>query len=41
MLIKKMPKDKVLLETDGPFTNQKNTPYYPWDAEKYCIPVIA
>lgn len=32
-LIKKMPKDKVLTETDGPFAkNKTNQPLKPWDS---------
>jgi len=40
-LLRLMPKDKVLLETDGPFTVLNGEPYLPWDAEKYCVPIIA
>jgi len=40
-LLRLMPKDKILLETDGPFTTLKGEPYHPWDAEKYCVPIIA
>lgn len=36
-----MPRDRVLLETDGPFTMLDGVPYQPWDAEHYCIPIIA
>lgn len=40
-LLRLMPKDKILLETDGPFTTFKGEPYHPCDAEKYCVPIIA
>lgn len=32
-LIKVMPKDRVLTETDGPFVTVEDEPAYPWDAE--------
>lgn len=40
-LLKLMPRDRILLETDGPFTSLKGVPYKPWDSEIYCIPIIA
>lgn len=41
LLLKSMPKDRVLLETDGPFTQQGGQPYMPWDAERICPEIIA
>jgi len=40
-LIKIMPKNRILLETDGPFTQFKNIPYMPWDAEEHCVPKLS
>jgi len=40
-LLRLMPKDRVLLETDGPFTMLGGVPYQPWDAEHHCIPIIS
>jgi TatD DNase family protein len=33
-LVELMPLDRVLTETDGPFTRNGNEPLFPWDAEK-------
>ena len=32
-----IPLDRVLPETDGPFTHCGHTPYMPWDAMKVCV----
>jgi TatD DNase family protein len=32
-IIKKIPRDKILTETDGPFTKQKGKILMPWDVE--------
>jgi len=40
-LLRLMPRNRVLLETDGPFTTLNGVPYHPWDAEKHCVPTIA
>ena len=40
-LLQLIPRDRLLLETDGPFTTLKGVPYMPWDAEKYCVPIVA
>jgi TatD DNase family protein len=32
--IAKMPVDRVLTETDGPFTQQDGLPLHPWDADR-------
>jgi TatD DNase family protein len=39
-LTKLMPRDRVLLETDGPFGRAGDSPLYPWDANT-CVPVLA
>jgi len=35
-LVAKMPTDRVLPETDGPFTSDGGAPLMPWDAWKVC-----
>ena len=35
-----MPKDRLLLETDGPFGEYRVRPLHPWQAE-LAIPVVA
>lgn len=40
-LVKSMPKDRVVLETDGPFTMSDDRPYRPWDAGEICPIQIA
>jgi len=30
-LVSRMPKEKILTETDGPFASRNGTPLYPWD----------
>ncbi|WP_375210914.1 Qat anti-phage system TatD family nuclease QatD [Hyphococcus sp.] len=40
-LLKDMPMDRVLLETDGPFTRKSDSPYLPWDAIDICPQIIA
>lgn len=40
-LLKNMPRDRTVLETDGPFTTKDDRPYLPWDAEEICPAVIA
>ena len=39
-LLAKIPLDRVVLETDGPFTQKNNTPYKPWDALELCKPTL-
>jgi len=39
-IIRNIPKELVLLETDGPFTSLNNDFLYPWDTEK-VIPYLA
>jgi len=40
-LVSRMPQDRILLETDGPFTSMKQQPLYPWDANNMCIPELS
>jgi len=40
-LLRLMPRDRVLLETDGPFTILNGAPYLPWEAEMHCVPIIS
>lgn len=40
-LVARMPVDRILLETDGPFARIDDEPYYPWQAEQICTPVLA
>lgn len=39
-LLAKIPLDRVVLETDGPFTQKNNIPYKPWDALELCQPIL-
>lgn len=39
-LVSRMPLDRVLPETDGPFTSDGGVPMMPWDAWRVC-PVLA
>ena len=36
-----MPIDRILLETDGPFTSHNGKAFYPWDALNICPSIIA
>ncbi|HEX4407401.1 MAG TPA: Qat anti-phage system TatD family nuclease QatD [Xanthobacteraceae bacterium] len=36
-LIERMPKDRVLTETDGPFSNIKGKSAYPWDVDMVIV----
>ena len=40
-LVSRIPHDRVLLETDGPFTSINKQSLYPWDAESYCTPLLS
>ncbi len=33
-IIARIPLDRLLTETDGPFAGQSGRPYYPWDVER-------
>ena len=33
-IISRIPLDRLLTETDGPFAGESGKPYYPWDVEK-------
>jgi len=33
-IISRIPLDRLLTETDGPFAGENRRPYYPWDVEK-------
>jgi TatD DNase family protein len=33
-IISRIPLDRLLTETDGPFAGENRKPYYPWDVEK-------
>jgi TatD DNase family protein len=33
-IIARIPLDRLLTETDGPFAGENTKPYYPWDVEK-------
>ena len=38
-LVSLMPRDRVLTETDGPFTKNDNAPFYPWDVSMTHLPL--
>ncbi|WP_370223648.1 MULTISPECIES: Qat anti-phage system TatD family nuclease QatD [Hyphomonas] len=38
-LVEKMPRDRILLETDGPFAQPDGVPLMPWQATD-CIPAL-
>ena len=40
-LVSRIPKNRVLLETDGPFTSIDKQSLYPWDANRMCIPELS
>ncbi len=40
-LINRIPLNRILLETDGPFTSNNGRIYVPWDAEEVCPIKIA
>ena len=40
-LVSRIPQDRVLLETDGPFTSTSKRSIYPWDANDMCIPNLS
>jgi TatD DNase family protein len=33
-LVAQMPRERILTETDGPFTKHQGTPLFPWDAQR-------
>lgn len=33
LLVSKMPRDRVLTESDGPFARNRDQPLYPWDSD--------
>ena len=39
-LVAHMPRERVLLETDGPFGRLGDRTLFPWDAAN-CIPILA
>ena len=39
-ILKLIPKDRILTETDGPFTSYDNKPQHPWDVG-FCIESLA
>ena len=40
-LVKEMPLDRILLETDGPFTQNNGHTFMPWDAADLCPKLIS
>lgn len=41
LLVNSIPRNRLLLETDGPFTNNGHHPWYPWEASQICPPLLA
>ncbi len=40
-LVSRIPQDRILLETDGPFTSINKQLLYPWDANRMCVPDLS
>lgn len=40
-LVSRIPQDRILLETDGPFASINKQSLYPWDANCMCVPQLS